>query len=519
MASFRSSALVLLGVVLASACGKAGDPCRNVLCATNRICDPLTGGCIADTTPKDAGTKADAGTPDAGTPDAGTFDAGTFDCLSNAQCTCPAKVCNLTTHTCVAEAAAVQPVGEACADAPVLVFPLCSPDRTTFQVNLAQQADNERGSCSSDGGFGRDAVVLLNVAATSDVKVSTAPAAGSNAEAVTYLRRNPCATGPELACYDSFGQPGSFRVKSVAAGVYALVIDAFDQRSSGAVDVTVELLPGVTNDTCSAPLVASVDGGAVRVDLSGANDDLVGTCNATTADSRDAVWQVNLSQTSDFHAVVRPLVADAGIDSILYLRSAPCATGSELNCTDNAVADLEHLRARGLAAGTYYLVVEGYGARGSGPVELTTWATAPAPYPANDTCLSPRAIDLQTNSSVRFVVDTSEAEDNERGTCSVPNGGGREVVYSFTLAATKTVTVTTEAPDGGQGTLDTVLYLRAGTCSRPLDAGRPEVDCADDDYANEVMVDTLDAGQYFLFVDSYRSATAGPTIVTVTRSP
>ena len=537
MVSTRSSALWLLCVVAASGCSSSGDPCRTVTCSHGRVCEKETGACVKDPNPPDAAV-VDSGTADAGGVDAGVLGclpacgAGTVcdpvslncvQCVSNAQCACPAALCDPVSHSCVEAlpdaGTFVQPIGESCANALVISFPICSPNLTTFQVDLTPLADNETGTCSSAAG-GRDAVFLLNVPSLKDVKVTTSQPAGSGAQPVVYLRMSPCATGAELACRDSFGATSSIRAKSVAPGVYALVIDAYTSLTFGPVDVTVELLPPVTNDTCAAPLEASTDGGSVTVDLSGAGDDLAASCN-TAADSRDAVWRVTLDQRSAFHAVVRPLVADAGIDTVVYLRGSPCASGTPVLCVDNQTDGPEQLLAQPLSAGTWFLVVEGYGTAGSGPVELTTWST-PAPLPPNDTCAAPRPIDLQSASSIRFPVNTAEGENDDRGSCGVPSGGstGRELVYSFTLPIPRTVTITSESADGGTE-VDPVIYLREGACSPDAgipDAGR-ELGCADAFPDPEVLVRALPAGQYFLFVDSYSSASAGPTIVTVTLSP
>ncbi len=329
-------------------------------------------------------------------------------CLSNAQCLCPTAQCELSSHTCVESLADagtfVQPAGESCADPQVIVFSACSPRRTGFQVDLGTRQDNERGSCAGTG-TGRDAVFLLNVPTLADVKVSTSQAPGSTAQAVSFLRTSPCASGAERVCVNE--------------------------------------------------------------------------------------WD------NDQH---------------------------------------EHLRARGLDAGTYFLFVEGFGARGSGKVQLTSWATAPVPIPSNDTCRPHRVIDFTNTSSARFAVDTQDAENDELGSCGEIRKGGREVVYAFTLGSQRTVTVTAESADGADA-VDPVIFLRQGLCAGDAgtfdagyfdagfsDGGPPfrvgnEVGCVDETGAREVLVRALPAGQYFLFVDSYDSTSAGPTVVTVTLSP
>ena len=111
-----------------------------------------------------------------------------------------------------------------------------------------------------------------------------------------------------------------------------------------------------------------------------------------------------------------------------------------------------------------------------------------------------------------FTVDTADSEDDTRGSCSDAMEKGREVVYQLTLAAPRTVTITTNASDGG--TADPVLYVREASCESGVELG-----CADSFSAPEVFSQALAAGDYFVFIDSWTSESAGPTVVTVTLGP
>lgn len=510
-------------------CEPVRKRCSNVRCDSNQVCDEATGLCVkgdgGTVTPVvDAGTKdagvVDAGPVDAGKPCVGGCDGGVCDpgtgtcvgCLSSAQCACPSPVCDLARNACVDALAdagpLLQPVGESCADAQAIVFPQCSPKATAFTVDLGPRTDDLQGSCSADAGLGRDAVFLLNVPEVSDVRVSTRKPAGSVGEAVTYLRMTPCATAAELVCKDSFGAPSSMRAKAVPPGVYTVVVDAYDQMRSGPIDVTVELLPAITNETCATPLPMPVDGGSVSVDLSGAGDDLAASCN-TAANSRDVVYQFTLTAPSDVTAIVS--AGDGGADPVVSVRGSPCSAGAdagnELACVDT-LKPSERVSLRGLGAGTYYLVVEGYGEQGSGPVTVTGTVTPPVPYPPNDLCAAARVIDFSAAASSTFTVDTSDGRSDYEGTCA-PNGtGGRDVVYTFTLTAPKFLTVTTETAAGDE--VDPVVYLRSGSCETG-----PQLDCQDDFLAPELIQRSLPAGTYFLFIDGYGPSGSGPTRVTV----
>jgi hypothetical protein len=538
MHSFRLACLVSFLLALAGC--SSGDLCSRVRCGSGKVCRAETGTCVAG----DGGTVVvDSGTP---LPDGGAIcnpacaagdvcDPATLSCvacLTNTQCSCPRPVCDLTTHTCVALSAdagivsVVPTIGETCADAQPLPFPGCVP-ATAFRVDLSPLKDDATGSCGGPTGAGHDAIFLVELDAGYDLRVTATPAPGSAAEPVTYLRLSPCDDQPsftpdraELVCSDGFGGTSSFLATSLPPGEYAIVIDAFTAGTSGPVDVTVELLAPTApaNETCQSPIFASLDGGTVSLDLAQYSDDLKGSCNGLQTNSNEAVFRVQLDAVSDFHAVVTPDDADGGADPVVYLRKSPCATGGEVRCIDQTgPGKAESLRARSLEAGTYFLVVEGYGLSGSGAIQLSTWATDPVPPPPNDTCAAPRLVQFASGSNtVSFTADTSAGEDDDHGSCSDDTLGGRELVYRIALPTDQTLTVTAVRTAGGSA--DPLLYLRGGGCSST--AGM-ELDCSDQPSgaATESISQFLSAGEYFLFVDSYSDESAGPTVVTVTLTP
>lgn len=142
-------------------------------------------------------------------------------------------------------------------------------------------------------------------------------------------------------------------------------------------------------------------------------------------------------------------------------------------------------------------------------------ATAPTPPPPNDTCASPRAITFPAGASTTtFIADTSVASDDEQGSC---NGqpDSPETVSSLTLGAARTVTVTAHASPGF--TTEPLLYLRSATCDGLRGT---EVRCTDAATPGpEPLTAALGPGTYFVFVEGFRAAGAGPTDVTVTLGP
>jgi hypothetical protein len=151
--------------------------------------------------------------------------------------------------------------------------------------------------------------------------------------------------------------------------------------------------------------------------------------------------------------------------------------------------------ARGVPAGTYYLVVDGDDAL-TGEFSLDVRLAAPSPVPTNDTCAT--ATVLVPNASQ--MVDANAAAGDYMYSCSGPSGG--DVVYQFTTTMPQKVTVTVT----GTGNSDSVVSLRAAPC----EVDTNEVSCVDDAvYDPEVITaNNLPAGTYYVLVAAY-SPSAG----------
>lgn len=521
--SSRSSSVVtaLLGSFLVGAllgaCGPTRSLCATVTCEGGRTCDEATGACVGGATDggatdggSDGGTDGGGGVcvPDCVAPQVCNPGTGQcVECFSNADCACPTTVCGAS-GLCELPAAdaGLPPGGEACASAPIVNT--CG-QTIAFTADLATASDEVVSSCGTASGGGKDLLWTFRLDAAFDVRVTAKPSAASQAQPVVSLRRD-CQTDQELACADGLGGTATFLLKSLAAGSYTLVLDSYDAASSGRVDVTVEFLPASLppNETCATAAVLAPDTD-VTVDLTTASDDLQLSCN-TAANSGDAVYELTLTEASD---VFISATATGAVDPVLALRRSPCASGGEVTCFDVGSGPAETLVARNLAAGTYYVIVERYGATG-GTVTVRATLTAPSPPPPNDTCAAPRAITFPSGAtSTTFTVDTSLATDSTAGSCNTePNSP--EVVYSLTLTASRLVTVSAIA--NGSSATDAVVYLRGTAC----DETGTELACDDalppgpDGFSLP-----LTAGTYFLFVEGFGPGGAGPTDVTVTLGP
>ncbi|MEW5739696.1 MAG: hypothetical protein AB1938_12255 [Myxococcota bacterium] len=503
------------------ACGPTRSKCATVTCDGNRVCDEATGACVR----VDGGMPMDGGV-DSGV-DAG-LDAGQVcvpdcvaplrcnattgqcvECFSSSECACPTTVCSAA-GVCelpAPDAGLVPPGGESCTTA--LTIDSCGQS-VTFTADLSAARDDVVASCGEASGGGKDLLWAVRLDTAMDVRVTARRPAGSLAEPVISLRRN-CDPSEELACVDSLSGSTSFRLRSLPAGLYTLVVDGFAAASSGRVDVTLDFsAPSQPpNEGCGTAALLS-PGVDTTVDLSIADDDVQVSCNQTPS-SGDAVYRLELASQSD---VTVTATGTTGVNPVLALRRAPCAAADQVKCANALAFANETLIARNLPAGTYFLVVERVGLA-TGFVTVRATVTAPTPPPPNDSCAAPRAITFPVGvNTTTFTVDTSVALDDEAGTC---NGqpDSPETVYSLTLGTQRVVTVTARATPGF--TANPVLYLRGGGCDA---LSGTEVQCVDAATTGaETLTATLNPGTWFLFVEGFGAAGAGPTDVTVTLGP
>ncbi|MCC6332651.1 MAG: hypothetical protein IT380_01530 [Myxococcales bacterium] len=500
---------------LFGACGPTRSKCATVTCDGNRVCDEATGACVrGDGGVTDGGVDAgtDAGStcvPDCVAPQVcDTATGRCVECFTDNDCACPATVCRASGACELPGPDAGLPAGgESCTTA--LAINSCGQN-FSFTANLSAARDDVVGSCGQAAGGGKDLLWVLRLDATLDVTITARRSSGSLAEPVVSLRRD-CDDERELACSDSLSGQASFRLRSLTPGLYTLVVDSFDASSAGRVDVTVQFSAPTTpaNESCGTAELLPPDTD-VTVNLSLADDDLQVSCNRLPS-SAEAVYRLELTSPSD---VFLTATGTTNVNPVLALRRSPCAAADQVRCVNAFTGTTESLIARDLPAGSYYVVLE-RGGPAVGSITLRASVTPPTPPPVNDTCSGARAITFPVGmNTVTFSVDTSLARDDEAGSCNAELDSP-ETVYALTLATRRSVTIVSRASAGA--TSDPVIYLRGGACDAL--AGQ-ELGCSDAKLPNfDTLTSTLDPGTYFLFVEGFGPAGAGPTDVTVTLGP
>jgi MYXO-CTERM domain-containing protein len=328
-------------------------------------CDTDDGETTA-TCPLDCGTACGDGTcngdesPLTCTDDCGTCgnavcDEDPGDCCTDCGCD--------GTDVCVANACIPDPgPGDRC-DAPL---PITPTGTQTLTGDTTHAQNDYAGSCV--GGGARDRVYSFTL--TSETLVD---AQVTGFDTGLYLRTICDQTSTEVACNDDSTPPGgtgSRIVRILDPGTYYLVVDGFG-TSAGAYTLTISFDEPVSppGATCGDAIAIEPTGTQVitgSTTFTGA--DLQGSCSSGGAEAEDQVYAFTLPGRATVVAEVE------GFDTLLYARSTCDDADTELACNDDndppgGLGSRIELPA--LAAGTYFLIVDGFHAGSAGPYTLT----------------------------------------------------------------------------------------------------------------------------------------------------
>jgi hypothetical protein len=259
------------------------------------------------------------------------------------------------------------------------------------------------------------------------------------------------------------------------------------------------------NDVCttSAEFVIPAEPGGYFFsgDTCAAANDYSLVCGSTAGAGRDVVYRLDLASSR----VVTIDTYGSLFDTVLFLRrdDGSCP-GDAVGCSDDdpLVGGTRASRYRAtLAAGGYWIVVDGKTAADYGPYWLNV--TIGSSAPANDTC--PGAATISPDTTLRSTSGTTAGADSENQACNL-GGPAPDVWYRFTLAASTAVFLSTQDGRGWDSTL--VLYP-SPDASCP--AAAATASCADDSCGNRrsLLAGILAAGTYYVLVDGFAPSAAG----------
>jgi hypothetical protein len=197
--------------------------------------------------------------------------------------------------------------------------------------------------------------------------------ASTNFDTVLYMRSGSCQAGSQVACNDDTSGCGSGAASNLASRItptvtagqtYYIVVDGYGgARGNFTLSVTPPAPPPPS--ACSSPTVIPALGGVFTGSTSGAST-LSGTC-ATTNAAPEKVFQWTPSRSGT--ATVQTCGPGTSFNTVLYMRSGSCQSGSQVACNNNTTAcptgsGANHgsrLTQAVTAGQTYYIIVDGAG--------------------------------------------------------------------------------------------------------------------------------------------------------------
>lgn len=243
------------------------------------------------------------------------------------------------------------PQGDTCDDP----LPL-APGMTTG--TLVDKQDDYAISCAF---YFRDAVHRFTLDERSDVSLT----AGAGGPFMYMSIRSTCeAPDSQYRCVS--GNPARTRVRNLPAGDHYVIVESFLGTSY---ELSLEISPptepvDVTgNNTCAGAHVVPATGGLFRGStLTALPTYMTRPACGSGAASNDVAFRLDLTARS------RVVASTAGstFDTVLHLHAGSCESGMEIACDDDGGEGQTSYLERVLDPGTYFFVVDGWGATNAG---------------------------------------------------------------------------------------------------------------------------------------------------------
>lgn len=223
------------------------------------------------------------------------------------------------------------PIPDDCGDAEQIVLDAAGNATLTGSMNVFTP---DYGTLCGDSG-GRDAVYYVDITSLSDVTIETI---GSTADTVLAVGRSCGNSGFRMGCDDDI-DTGVNRASRIwvhrigpeigtsSVRLYIL-LDTFNGSSSGDFTLNVRVR-GAAADSCATPI--NITGGGALVGRTGFATGVgsqVGSCQSPTDASTEAIATFVGPPDGNFRFVA----ISTDFDPDLYVRSAPCNSGTEVGC-------------------------------------------------------------------------------------------------------------------------------------------------------------------------------------------
>ncbi len=309
----------------------------------------------------------------------------------------------------------------------------------------------------------------------------------------------------------------TLRRGSLPAGRYVLWVKG---NATGSFTLTTTLSQPVRGETCAdaIPLTFSAGSASASGDTSTFFPDTtaLGTCG-TNGIGNDLVYAFTQVANGTMTVTVTP--TNSALRPVVSVRSfSSCGTSqADVSCAQATSSGSATTFTANLAAGTYFLVVDSYGA--GGPFTLTASQSAMS-VTVSDFCSGATVPLISSVGSVTTTGSTSAlASDYTSGTVNTCSGSGSgpDGVYRIQHPTNGTFTATITGT-GASPTYRPIMYLRSTCTSSTSDVACQPNDSGNCTFSTGTLTATnLAAGTYYLIVDSCGASGMGPYSLTVTQ--
>jgi hypothetical protein len=229
------------------------------------------------------------------------------------------------------------------------------------QISGSTLFANDSATSSSGLEGGPDVAFKVSVGQGEDLVLDTQ---GSEFDTVLYVRSGSC-NGTEIASNDnSFGRKTSrIILDSLEAGDYFVFVDGKSAADRGDFTLNIETGQVPPNDDCENALeiqVPSTQFGSTQF----ANDSTNSMTDGCPSNEADVAFRFTLNEPE-----LLDLDTDGSeFDTVLYLRSGPCGSETELACNDDwlgVTSRIDDFVSTPLPAGQYTVYVDGNGEAGT----------------------------------------------------------------------------------------------------------------------------------------------------------
>jgi hypothetical protein len=346
-------------------------------------------------------------------------------------------------------------------------------------------------SCGPSGTTSRgpDAVFRFHLDEVQDVRINLA---GGGFDPILAIREfDQCSSGPDQKC--QWGSGASMLRRSLAPGDYAIIVKTSEEA---VFDLVIRFGPPTEIppvDLCNAETTDVSGGGSFDGFFEEVEDDYSLSCNHTGSSSRDVAHRFTITEPQD----VTIDVTSSASQIFVALVTDCTEPSSAVRCVEGFESST--IRARGLAPGTYYILIE------PGSPTATTWnmsvsITDPVPRVPGDACST--AIDITTTPGT---IDLAAMENDGGNSCQSDPFVVDGFFYFDIPAGGADVTLTTTSSEPFGTWLGSSLSRECGSVGS-------EITCRNDSTPVTQRWLSLAEGRYF--VTSATFSTFGTLTVT-----